>query len=96
MDGVFPPVRPKCEHLIKRNRLFNRFRLKKTALSRMEEFCLKKARFFYLIFSWCSASVAFAKDTRHQARRRISILQAVYNAVDLVKEALPEGSVFPK
>jgi hypothetical protein len=42
------------------------------------------------------ASVAFAKDTRHQARRRISILQAVYNAVDLVKEALPEGSVFPK
>jgi hypothetical protein len=37
-------------------------------------------------------SVALAKDTRHQARRRISTLQAVCNAVDLVKEALPEGS----
>jgi len=42
------------------------------------------------------ASVSFAKDTRHQARSRILILQALYNAVDLVKEALPEGSVFSK
>ena len=43
-----------------------------------------------------SASVAFAEDTRHQARSRIIILQVLYNAVDLVKEALPKGSVFPK
>jgi len=42
------------------------------------------------------ASVAFAEDTRHQARSRIFILQALYNAVDLVKKALPKGSVFPK
>ena len=42
------------------------------------------------------ASVAFAEDTRHQARSRMTILQALYNAVDLVKEALPKGSVFPK
>jgi len=42
------------------------------------------------------ASVAFAEDTRHQARSRIIILQALYNAVDLVKEALPKDSVFLK
>ncbi len=43
-----------------------------------------------------SCSVAFAKDTRHQVRSRIFILQALYNAVDLIKEAFPKGSVFPK
>jgi hypothetical protein len=56
----------------------------------------EKSQVFYLIFSWCSASVAFAEDARRQARRRIFILQALYNAVDLVKEALPKGLVFPK
>ena len=49
-----------------------------------------------LIFYLNPASVAFAKDTRHQARSRIFILQALYNAVDLVKEAFPKGLVFPK
>jgi len=34
----------------------------------------------------------FAEDTRHQARIRMTILQALYNAVDLVKEALPKGT----
>jgi len=38
------------------------------------------------------ASVSFAEDTRHQARSRIIILQALDNAVDSVKEALPKGS----
>jgi len=40
------------------------------------------------------ASVSFAEDTRHQARSRIMILQALDNAVDSVKEALTKGSIF--
>jgi hypothetical protein len=50
----------------------------------------------FLLYNLNPASVAFAKDTRHQAGSRMTILQALYNAVDLVKEALPKGSVFPK
>jgi hypothetical protein len=37
-------------------------------------------------------SVSFAGNARHQARSRIVILQALDNAVDSVKEALPKGS----
>jgi hypothetical protein len=37
------------------------------------------------------ASVEFAEDTRHQARSCSSLPQALDNAVDSVKSALPKG-----
>jgi len=43
-----------------------------------------------------TASVSFAEAARQQARSRIIILQALDNAVDSVKEALPKGSAFWK
>ena len=52
----------------------------------------KKSIFRTYICYLKPASVSFAKDTRHQASSRIIILQALDNAVDSVKEALPKGS----
>jgi len=39
-------------------------------------------------------TVSFSEGTRHQARSLIMILQALDNAINSVKEALPKGSFF--